>query len=62
MNEQTESLLQQLLLALQTQSEAITRLAASNEALIDLLVEQQEVDSEATPLTYLDGSLRVDTL
>lgn len=61
MNEQTEYLLQQLLLALQTQSEAINRLAASNEALVDLLVEQGQAEAEE-PLHYLDGSLRVSTL
>lgn len=61
MNEQTEYLLQQLLLALQTQSEAITRLAASNEALVDLLAEQGQAEADE-PLHYLDGSLRVSTL
>lgn len=53
---------QQLIVALQEQTQAINALAQSNRELVaviaDLLAEDVEQDPDAQPSTYMDGSPR----
>jgi len=58
MNEQTESLLQQLLQALLAQTAAIEHLARSNEAMVDALAQDrvEGVDGDDDVAFYLDGT------
>lgn len=50
----------QLIQQLQAQTDSINRLAASNEALIQAMVEmdQAEADPDAESETYMDGTPR----
>lgn len=48
-------MLEPLVVAMAGQTEAITRLAMSNEALVEAM-EQDDPDPDALPDTYMDGS------
>lgn len=50
--------LPELIQALHQQTEAITRLAMSNEALVAAMVEDEPDDLEESGTTYLDGSVK----
>lgn len=50
--------LPELIHALHQQTEAITRLAMSNEALVAAMADEEPEDLEAQGPTYLDGSVK----
>lgn len=57
MSERVESLLVELIEALQEQTRAVQALASSNQALVQAMAEMEGVeDEDAQPTTYLDGS------
>lgn len=55
MSERLESLLAQILSQLQQQTAAINAMTQSNMQLIEAL-SQDEIDPDAEPTTYMDGS------
>lgn len=57
MSERVESLLVELIEALQEQTKAVQALANSNQALVQAMAEMEGVeDEDCLPGTYLDGS------
>ena len=56
MNEQAISLLQQILEQQQKQTCLLETIASQNLALIEALADGDDVDPDAVPLAYLDGT------
>ncbi|EGB96797.1 hypothetical protein N5J66_24765 [Pseudomonas juntendi] len=56
MNEQAISLLQQILDQQQKQTSLLEQIATQNLALIEALADGDDVDPDAVPLAYLDGT------
>lgn len=56
MNEQAIYLLQQILEQQQKQTGLLEQIATQNLALIEALADGEDVDPDAEPQTYLDGT------
>ena len=48
--------MQELIQAMKEQTQAVSQLAASNMALVDLISQQMTEMDELPPATYLDGT------
>ncbi|MEJ8867263.1 hypothetical protein [Pseudomonas jessenii] len=57
MSEPATSLLEQMLIEQQKQTELLRQIANNQMVLIQALAEDQGEDSDTLPLTYMDGSL-----
>lgn len=56
MSEHATSLLEQMLIEQQKQTELLKQIANNQMVLIQALAEDQGEDHDAMPLTYMDGS------
>ena len=55
MSEPVTSLLEQMLVEQQAQTELLRRIASNQVVLIQALAEDQGEDPDSAPLTYMDG-------